>query len=89
MNRTLKLSLRWLISVFISGLCYAGSVLADQTDARLDELFTALASATDAREAAHLEARIWRIWNQAERQEIKVLFARGQAAMESGRMALL
>ena len=87
MHRSLISGLRWFFTVVISGLWCAGSALADQNDTRLDELFTALAGATDVHQAAQLEARIWRIWSESERQEITILFARGRAAMDSGRMA--
>jgi len=82
----MKNCLRAGARVLIMGLLVAGPAVADQKDSRLDGLFTALAKAADAREAAQLETRIWKIWSETKQQEVNRLFSQGRAAMQSGQL---
>jgi tetratricopeptide (TPR) repeat protein len=73
---------RWpALLVLFAGLLAAPAARADQTDARLDGLFSQLKSAeTDA--AAHVvEARIWEIWMESGDESIDGLMTIGVVAM--------
>ena len=54
---------------------------ARQDDTRLDKLFEALQTTTDAREAQITEARIWELWFRSGRADIDDLLSRGGEAM--------
>lgn len=58
--------------------------LADQTDARLGELFVQMRDADDPADAARIESEIWRIWGETTGMDARSLYARGTAAMAGG-----
>ncbi|MGI9332627.1 MAG: tetratricopeptide repeat protein [Gammaproteobacteria bacterium] len=74
----------WL-ALALLGLA-APSALADQTDARLPELFDRLAEAPGQGEAAAVEARIWLIWLESGRDDVDSLVESGIGAMSAGRL---
>jgi len=59
----------------------AGSIMADQTDSRLDDLFARLKSDTDQQAVRGIEMSIWRIWIDSGDDVIETLMAQGLAAM--------
>ncbi len=76
----------WLVSLLIFSLWFSAPSVADQRDSRLEDLFAALASATNPQEAAQLESKIWLIWGETGQREIDDLFVRGGVAMSNGDM---
>ena len=75
-----------LVLVFV--LLYGAAAGAGQEDARLDGLFERLKSTQDKAEAARIERRIWRIWMQADREDLNVLMRQGARAMSSNDFGL-
>lgn len=64
-------------------LCLAAApALADQTDQRLERLFTQLKAVRTAPEAATLEAQITQLWLKSGSDTVDVLMGRAGAAME-------
>ncbi len=61
------------------------TLLADQTDARLDALFEALETTSDRQAARTAEGEIWRIWIESGRRDIDALMIEGIGAMNSQR----
>jgi tetratricopeptide (TPR) repeat protein len=63
---------------------------ADQTDKRLDPLFTQLKTADDADAAQPVVAEIWRIWGESGNAQTDDLMAAGAAALavQDGEQAL-
>ena len=59
------------------------AVSADQRDIRLDGLFSSLAKAKSRQEAATIEAGIWRIWAQTDKQNIAQLYSQGLRALHA------
>jgi tetratricopeptide (TPR) repeat protein len=57
------------------------SVLADQRDARLPQLFAELQAAPDSGSARAIEARIWSLWYEHDDHAIVQLMRQGRAAM--------
>ena len=64
----------------------AASVLADQTDPRLENLFSELKKETDIGRADGIASRIWAIWVQHEDSQANTLMQRGIQQMNSGDM---
>ena len=62
-------------------LALAGPALGDQTDARLDTLFAAIAEAGSAAEALPIENEIWSIWRETPDPAAAALMERGLEAM--------
>ena len=54
-------------------LAVAPSVLSDQTDQRLDELFDTLKTSSDSARLLEVEASIWEIWYQSGDEDIDAL----------------
>lgn len=71
----------------LSILLFSGSAsVADQRDARLEPLFTALKSSS-AQEAPFIERQIWSIWSRhGGDDEINMRFQRGVVLMNSGQI---
>jgi len=65
-------------------LCAAFPVLADQSDSRLEGLFSQLLEAPGPGEARMLEGQIWSIWVQSDDGAVRVLMEDGVAAMSRG-----
>ncbi len=68
-------------------LLSGASASADQTDARLDELFQRLLVTGDLREARTIEHLIWGIWMQSGSDTVDLLMQRSVKAMSEGRFA--
>lgn len=54
---------------------------ADQSDARLDELFDRLRTTDNSLEAQLIEVQIWRIWLDSEREDMNALMEEGIRAI--------
>ena len=65
-------------------LCLAAPLRADQTDARLDDLFHRLLEAPAPGEAQLVEGQIWRIWIESDDGAVRGLMQQGVAAMSRG-----
>ena len=63
-----------------------GAVDADQTDARLDDLFQVLQTTADPRAAVAAEQAIWRIWLDSGRVDIDALMDEGILAITDQRL---
>ena len=57
---------------------------ADQTDPRLEALFTHLKAAPDPLAARGIEIDIWHIWANSEDQAVRTLMIQGVSAMDRG-----
>lgn len=67
----------------LCALLFSAAVSADQNDARLEDLFNRLQSATSLAEAAPTEELIWQIWFEHEDQSIASQMARGVSQMNA------
>ncbi len=63
------------------------SSLADQTDERLEALFSTLQSSKSDRVQKETELTIWSIWYDSGREDIDALMAEGRKAMQAGKLA--
>ena len=71
--------------IFFSLCCFVlipNALRADQTDPRLDNLFAAMADATNEHQSVQAEQQIWEIWLQHGDAEIQERFDKGVAAMD-------
>ena len=77
-----------LISLLIAGivLVLPPAVLSDQTDARLDELFTVLKNSSSPAELQTAENSIWEIWFDSGQQEVDQLMDEAGTAVQSGQL---
>jgi tetratricopeptide (TPR) repeat protein len=66
-----------LVAIF-----FASAAMADQNDARLDELFQRLHDADDLDEAIPIQNQIWVIWHQSGSHTVDLLMEKGLKAME-------
>jgi len=73
----------WLLLV----ACFTGVSIADQTDARLDELFQTLQSSHELSELDAVEASIWEIWYDSGEMEIDVMMQEAAALENKGDLA--
>jgi len=69
--------------VLLGALVAIGPARADQTDPRLDDLFSRL-SAAGAGEAHTIERSIWNIWAESSDEAISTLMDQGVTAMARG-----
>lgn len=67
-------------------LLFPASGLADQSDARLDDLFVLLQSSDNAVELQEAELAIWAIWFDSGREDIDRLMEEGGSAVQSGNL---
>jgi tetratricopeptide (TPR) repeat protein len=67
--------------------CLAPGAGADQTDARLDDLFHTLQTSQDAAELLEVEADIWEIWYDSGSAEIDSLMGEAAALVNAGDLA--
>ncbi len=74
-----KLGLKTIIVLF--SLLAAAPALADQKDARLEDLFSQLLTAPGPAEAQLIEGAIWHIWGQSDDGAVRALMEDGVAAM--------
>ncbi len=74
-----KLGLKTIIVLF--SLLSAAPALADQKDARLEDLFSQLLAAPGPAEAQIIEGAIWHIWGQSDDGAVRALMEDGVAAM--------
>ena len=72
--------MRWALAALLLASIPAR---ADQTDARLPDLFARLGGSHDLAEARTTEAEIWEIWGETADPESAQLYAQGSAAMAS------
>lgn len=80
---------RLLALVFAVFLIVGLSVTyADQTDERLQSLFTELKLASDAEEASAIESKIWQLWLEAPDENASLLMSQVSQAMSSGQLDL-
>jgi tetratricopeptide (TPR) repeat protein len=75
----------WLILALLA--CLPQGSGADQTDARLDDLFQTLQTSHDSSELHEVEASIWEIWYDSGKSEIDVMMLEAAALIESGELA--
>lgn len=83
--------MRWLIPVLLLvsiTVGAAGSVFADQTDPKLDQLFAQLRTAPNKAAADPIERDIWAIWVHRGDQVIDSHMALGIKAMRTGALHL-
>ncbi len=71
-----------LLPVFLA--CAALSPALAEDQAKLDDLFSRLATTEDAAEAGRIEAEIWLEWAKSGSPAMDLLYRRGQEAMEMG-----
>ena len=62
------------------------SVLSDQNDSRLDELFDTLKSIEDPMVEQQTVASIWTIWFESGQEDLDELMEQGNEAMRTGRL---
>lgn len=62
----------------------SGATRADQTDPRLNDLFSQLQAAPGPTQASLLEARIWSIWSEAGNPDIDKIYQIGTQALALG-----
>ncbi len=77
--------LRRLVVVLV--LMIPTALLADQTDPRLDELFTTLKTSQDAQELRETEAAIWDIWYDSGDDSVDTLMAEAADLVRTGDLA--
>lgn len=81
------ISPRWLQGLcLVFGLAFAAPAVADQQDARLDDLFKRLKATKDAAEGSTLTRKIWQIWFTAPSRKIHLMMINGQSLLHRGRL---
>lgn len=75
----------WLILALLA--CFSPGGGADQTDARLDDLFYTLQTSHDSSELHEVEASIWEIWYDSGKSEIDVMMLEAAAQVDAGKLA--
>ena len=78
-----KLIVQLLLGI---GLVFSHPVFSDQTDKRLDELFTALQNSEDPAELQTIESSIWKIWFDSGKPEIDFLMEQAGSAVQAGEL---
>jgi len=70
-------------NTFLTGfaLLFPGGLIADQNDARLDELFLTIQQSESAAIARGAEDQIWNIWHQHDDPSVQARLAEGIRAM--------
>ncbi len=77
--------MRILRTFVLCGLvCVAGSAHADQTDRRLNDLFTELKAMSGPATAAPVERQIWTIWLETSDETVRTLMKKGIERMAAG-----
>ena len=71
---------RWSIFI-LAGLLCSGATLADQTDARLDDLFEVLQQTKNINTIRATENQIWEVWLQHPNADVVKLMAIGTERM--------
>ncbi|MCH6564430.1 MAG: tetratricopeptide repeat protein [Proteobacteria bacterium] len=80
--------LRLIIQLVLGmALFFPAPSFSDQTDARLDELFTTLQSSENSGVLEETEVHIWAIWFESGRAEIDSLMEEAGVAVQSGQLA--
>ena len=59
--------------------------MADQKDARLDELFAELHATNDPLQAQRIQRTIWAVWTESGSETVDLLLGKGTAAMAQGK----
>jgi tetratricopeptide (TPR) repeat protein len=72
-----------LLPVFLACAMAATPAMAEDS-AKLDDLFSRLATTPDPAEAGRIEAEIWIEWSKSGSPSMDLLFRRGQDAMQLG-----
>ncbi|HJS33729.1 MAG TPA: tetratricopeptide repeat protein [Alphaproteobacteria bacterium] len=75
------------VVVVLLALCAPLRAVADQTDARLGDLFERLKSTEQPQEAQLIEFVIWQIWSEANDPATDTLMGLGLQAMQGGNLA--
>jgi tetratricopeptide (TPR) repeat protein len=70
-----------ILPFLVITLLGGGTVLADQTDPKLDQLFADLQNVGSENAARPIEAQIWAIWLHSENQTVNDLMAVGVAQL--------
>ncbi len=85
----LRVEMRMLSAAvtLLFGLCAPFGVAADQSDARLGDLFERLKTTQQPQEAQLVEFVIWRIWTEANDPATDTLMGLGLQAMQGGNLA--
>lgn len=68
-------------ALFLALILFSGTASADQTDARLDDLFAVLQSTTNLNTIRLTENEIWEIWLQHENADVMRLMELGTQRM--------
>ena len=71
--------------MFATLLSFPASMLADQTDGRLDELFATLSSTSDLTAIRSTESEIWEIWFAHPNSDVERLMQIGVQRMNTNR----
>jgi tetratricopeptide (TPR) repeat protein len=71
--------------LFATLLSFSASMLADQTDGRLNELFATLSSSSDMTTIRSTENEIWEIWFAHPSNDVEQLMQMGVARMNGNR----
>ncbi len=67
-------------------LVFPAIVYADQTDTRLDSLFTTLQNSDDPEELQAAETSIWEIWFESGKEEVDTLMDEAGLAVQNGKL---
>lgn len=78
--------LRAVALVTLTSLLAPIAAIADQTDARLDDLFTRLQAVEDESTAAELTRRIWTLWRASDNALVETAMERGARALAANRL---
>ena len=71
--------------LFVTLLSFPASMLADQTDGKLDDLFATLSSTSDLTTIRSIENEIWEIWFAHPNNDVEQLMQMGVARMNGNR----
>ena len=71
--------------LFVTLLSFPASMLADQTDGKLDDLFATLSSTSDLTTIRSTENEIWEIWFEHPNNDVEQLMQMGVARMNDNR----
>ena len=71
---------------FVSMLVFPGFAYADQSDSRLESLFSTLQSSEDANELQSAETGIWEIWFESGEDGIDLLMEEAGSAVQAGQL---
>ena len=77
-----------IVSIIVAlALCLPSAAVGDQTDQRLDQLFTTLKTSHDDSELQETEESIWEIWYQSGDDEIDARMEKAASLVAIGQLA--